>query len=140
MVSDEKLIYNPNAYKQGVLTAFSPHHREDITPKSILKKTAEPTAEAALDQDSENPPDPHGGAKLFRAAVAKAKASRISRAVKEYSGPSGPSNSTETPSVAPPTPRLTLEMNTASVADVDDEDADRAGKSCPKCPSKCNLL
>ena len=137
MVSDEKLIYNPNAYKQGVLTAFSPHHREDITPKSILKKTAEPTAEAALAQDSENPPDPHGGAKLFRAAVAKAKASRISRAVKEYSGPS---NSTETPSVAPPTPRLTLEMNTASVADVDDEDADRAGKICPKCPSKCNLL
>ena len=57
----------------------SPHHRDDITPKSILKKTTGTAAEARQAGDTDGvsePRDPNGGTKLFWGAVANYKATR----------------------------------------------------------------
>ena len=70
----------------------SPTHRKDITPKSILKKPVETTAEPTMPEGDDAPlgqfskdygsevKDQSGGVKLFQETLAKLKGGESSRA------------------------------------------------------------
>ena len=124
----------------------SPHHRHDITPKSILKKTVGTAAEARQAEEGgipwgqfgpdgvSEPKDPSAGTKLFRETIAKYKAARNSKKVQE--DVVGRLN-TETESGAG-TPRLNMELHAISGGDSDGKSEDRARKCClPRCTLLC---
>ena len=125
----------------------SPHHRHDITPKSILKKTVGTEAEARLPEEEEEvgrdgaseAKDPAGGTKLLKQTVAKWKADCIARRAQ---ADAVSRLNKETPSKTV-TRRLQLELNTISGGDIDgtdDESEDGGRKFCRSgCPS-CTLL
>ena len=125
----------------------SPHHRHDITPKSILKKTVGTAAEARQAEEGgmpswgqfgrdgvSEPKDPSAGTKLFRETIAKYKAARNSKKVEEDVVSR---LNTETKSEAG-TPRLNMELNAISGGDSNGESGDRARKCClPRCTLLC---
>ena len=130
----------------------TPHHRQDITPKPILKKKRGTAAEARLAEEGRAPytegfgpdgawegRDPGFGTKLFRTSVAKLKATCSSKKVEDDVNRR---LNTEMPEEAG-TPRLNMEpldLHPAPAGDSDeDESEDRSRKFCPlKCT--CTLL
>ena len=120
----------------------SPHHRHDITPKSILKKTVGTAAEARLAEEGGMPSweqsgrdrfsegqDPRGGTKLFQESLAKLRANHNTRTAEEYALDH---LNSMTPRGAG-TPRMNIELNALSGGgeDSDGESADRVWKWCP---------
>ena len=124
----------------------SPHHRQDIRPRSILKKPVDTTAAAGQaergmaysgqvnsDEDSEDK-DNSQGIKLFQATLAKFKAGGSNKATNNDSSP--PIREEQG---GVPTLRLGLETRpdpaaSPSPGDSDDDILERAKKFCPKCP------
>ena len=138
-------VWEPPAKTPVANPPNSPHHRADIAPKPILKKTAGTAEEARLaeeggvrhgdvfgsDGSSEEAPDPKGGLKRFRGAVANFKANRhrenveadvVDRLNTETEGEVG-------------TPRLGMEPFSGG-----NRDGEGAEKKPKICPLRCTLL
>ena len=125
----------------------SPHHRHDIAPKSILKKTVGTEAEARLAEEEEQfgrdgvseAKDPGRGTKLLRQTIAKWKADCMARRAQ---ADAVSRLNTESPSEAG-TPRLNIELNAISGGDndgTDGESSDGGRKFCRSCCIGCTLL
>ena len=119
----------------------SPHHRDAITPKSILKKTTGTAAEARMAEEDRFGPDgvseardPRGGTKLFWGTIANYKATRHRKKLEDEVLDL---LHTETESGAG-TPRLAMEMN--AISGGDNSDGESEEKARRNCSLRCNLL
>ena len=129
--SDEDNQEHPSP--TSIARLSSPHHRDAITPKPILKKNTGTANHFGPDGVSE-PLDPSGGTKLFWGTVANYKATRHRRKLEEEVLDV---LHTETESGAG-TPRLEMELN--AISGGDNSDGESEEKVRRGCSARCNLL